>query len=318
VRDGFYLATNQSETRLLKNPYKRTDIFVCLHESHHGFKNKISTYHILKEKQCFPQGCFYFLWRCKQLSKRSKCHRGYSHVGRKCFGCKDYYEEKIHNYPQLRITKEEYQNFIKEMDYFEDWLGENQNRDLEIAGTVSGVKPHFIRKVYPKANYLSFKGYILIFKEIFVGMERMEDPVYATISGNYFRRLRLGKGCRIEGLARLKTDRGRLILHHLKRIEIMSRGEDALWSEQSAMVAKETATEFFEQPEECVQCPYGALIDVEYLKDHHTASSRSLFCLKGVRDYKDCYVRAEYCGMDREAYASPTQNCVVDKKVFIP
>ena len=79
----------------MKNQYKRTDIFRCVHDVHQKFQNRISVYHILKEKQCYPQGCFYFRWRCKQLNKKNKCYRGFFHVGRKCFGCRDFYDEKI-------------------------------------------------------------------------------------------------------------------------------------------------------------------------------------------------------------------------------
>ena len=98
---------------VMKNPYKSTEIFRCVHESHQGYKNKISVYHILKARSCYPEGCIYFRWRCKLLNKKKKCHRGYRHVGRNCFGCKEFYDEKIHNFPELQVSQDEYKDFLK-------------------------------------------------------------------------------------------------------------------------------------------------------------------------------------------------------------
>ena len=300
----------------MKNLYKRLDVFSCFHESHRGFKNKISVYHILKEKACYPNGCFYFRWRCKQLSRQKKCYRGFSQVGRECFSCKDFYEEKIHNYPELQISEAEYRDFLRELDRFEDWIRETEYHEIEIAGVVDAVKPHFKKKIFPKANYLSFRGYIVIFKEIFLDRVHFKDYVYLRLSGNYFNNQPLGRLDKIEARARLKVEQGRLVLYRPKAIQIVSRGEKPLWDEQAMLLARESATEFSSQPEGCVQCPFGALVDVEYLKDHHSHSSRQLLCLKGVKDYKDCYVPAEYCGLDREANATPDAACESNRKIY--
>ncbi len=300
----------------MKNLYKRTDIFSCHHDSHRGFKNRISVYHILKEKKCFPQGCFYFRWKCKLLSKQKKCHRGFRQVGRKCFGCRYFYEEKVHNYPELQIDEEQYLNFLEELDKFEDWLEQIQYRDIEISGIVSGIKPHFQKRIYPKAEHLSFKGYILIFKNIFLDRYHMDDYVYGLISSNYYQKIKLGRGTKIEAIARLKTAQGRLILTNFRRIEIIEEGEPPYWNDQQVLIVRETATEFNEQPESCVQCPFGALVDVLYLKNHHSHSRRSLLCLKGNLDYRDCYVRAEYCGLEKDAHEIYSTSCQSGKKTF--
>ncbi len=302
----------------MKNLYKRTDIFRCVHEAHKGFKNNISVYHILKEKGCYPHGCFYFNWQCKELSKRNTCHRGFHYVGRKCFNCRSFREQKIHNHPELQISEDEYRDFTRELDRFEDWIEENKHSELEIAGTVSGIKPHFVRKVYPKASHLSFKGYMIIFKEAFLGYTHMEDHIYAHLSGKYYQKLRLGKGDKIEAKARFKIDRGRIVLYRLRNVEIIEKGQKPLWDMEDAVVAQETATEFSVQPEACVQCPFGALTDVEYLKDHHSYSRRRLLCLKGMSDYRDCYVPAEYCGFDSEAKDHPSQNCEQKADMYFP
>jgi hypothetical protein len=302
----------------MKNLYKNMDIFRCIHESHRGFKNKISVYHILKEKACYPQGCIYFRWKCKQLNKKKSCHRGYSHVGRKCFGCRDFYEEKIHNYPELQIPPEKYKEFRRELEDFEDWLEEYRYKSVDFSGEVAAVKPHFINKVYPKTSFLSFRGFIVVLKDVFLDRIHFEDPVYLLITNNYFRRLALGTNARIEGSGNIHIDLGRLTLQKVRRVEILEKGESAYWNEESIQLARETATEFPEQPEGCVQCSMGALVDVEYNRDHHSSSGRKLFCLKGISDYRDCYVRADYCGLDREANAAPTNKCLDYRGVVIP
>lgn len=293
----------------MKNLYKNTQIFRCVHESHQNFKNKISVYHILKEKACYPDGCIYFRWRCKQLNKKKTCHRGYSHVGRKCFGCRDFYEEKIHNYPELQLSQEEYRQFRRELDDFEDWLQEHQFKALEFSGKIENIKPHFVKKVYPQTQFLSFKGFILVFKEIFLDRLHFEDPVYGLISADRLKQLDLGSGTCLEGVADLKLDHGRLILSRFRRTEVLRKGIPLDWNDSFTQLAREIATEFAVQPEDCLQCPYGSLVDVEYHKDHHTYSNRRLICLKGIADYRSCYVRADYCGLDREADDFPQEEC---------
>lgn len=293
----------------MKNPYKNTEIFRCIHESHRGFKNKISVYHILKEKSCFPNGCIYFHWKCKQLSKKSKCHRGFSYVWRKCTSCKDFYEEKIHNFPELQISSQEFQDFMKELRHFEDWLEEVQYKWIEFAGRVVKIKPHFRQKIYPKASFLSFCGYLIILTPAFLEWERFEDPVYAYISGKYLQQLKLGNGAEIEGMGQLGIDRGRVVMKRMKNIEVTEAGKETFWNEQKVLLSKETATEFPTQPEGCVGCEFGALVDVEYKRDHHSYPRRKLFCLKGIADFRDCYIRTEYCGMDNEAHTTADVDC---------
>ncbi|MBN2365441.1 MAG: hypothetical protein JXL67_04710 [Calditrichaeota bacterium] len=272
----------------------------------------------MKEKSCFPEGCIYFRWKCRQLNKKNSCHRGYSHVGRKCYGCRDFYEEKIHNYPELQISEEEYAAFLKEFEEFEDWLAEKEYKQIEFAGTVRAVKPHFVQKVFPKTSFLSFRGYIVVLDNAFTDREHFEDPLYMLLSQRYYQDLRIGAGARIEGFAHIKADHGRIILYRSRGIEVLSCGGEPAWNDQSIQMARETATEFSEHPEKCVQCEFGALVDVDYQKDHHTSARRKLFCLKGISDYRDCYVRAEYCGLDHEADASPGPTCEQRRKIIVP
>jgi hypothetical protein len=293
----------------MKNLYKKNDVFRCVHESHKGFKNSISVYHILEKKSCYPHGCLYFKWQCKQLSKKKKCSRGFNYVGRKCFGCKDFYEDKIHNYPELQIDPKDYDTFLKEYEDFKDWLGELRGKKIEISGKISGIKPHFQKRIYPKSSFLSFQGYILIFNEIFIERILFDDFVYALISQNTLYSLKLAPEDKIEASSYLQVDHGKLIFYRLKNIDVERNGNRTPWNNQSVLIAQQTATEFSSQPEECIHCSYGSIVDVKYFKDHHSVPRRSLLCLKGMSDYRDCYFKTEYCGFDQEANDSPKEKC---------
>ena len=102
----------------MRNPYKRLDIFRCKYYNHAKFDYKVSAYHVLRVKNCYPQGCLYFKWHCKLLNKGQSCIKGFQHVGKKCFGCKHYYDEKVNNQPELLISEEEYHFFLDELEEF--------------------------------------------------------------------------------------------------------------------------------------------------------------------------------------------------------
>jgi hypothetical protein len=68
-------------TSELVNQYKRQDIFRCTHDSHSRFNHAVSTYHVLKVKRCFPDGCTYFRWKCRNLNKGISCTKKISSCG---------------------------------------------------------------------------------------------------------------------------------------------------------------------------------------------------------------------------------------------
>lgn len=285
----------------MKNLYKSMNIFKCVHEAHQGFESRMSVHHILNEKGCFPHGCFYFRWHCKLMKQGKKCYRGYNFIGRNCHGCRYFYEEKVHNRAELQIGESEFSEFRRELEEFEDWLGENLNRETEIYGEIDAVKPLFRKRVFPKAESFSFSGFLLIFKQLYFGRMLMEDHVYARISSKTFASFKFGRGDVLTARATLNLDKGRLVLNRLHRVEIEKRGEAPLWDESKALVARETAYPIPLQPEGCVQCPFGSLIDVEDLSRKEPRKYRELYCLKGMKDHRSCHDYVQYCGFDEEA-----------------
>lgn len=278
----------------MKNAYKNLSIFKCVHEAHRGFENQMSVHHILNKKGCFPHGCFHFKTECKLFKQGKPCYRGYKKMGRNCNGCRHFYDEKIYNRAELQVSEEEYREFQRELDVFEDWVEEHQHREHEIHGKVDGVKPLFRKRAFHKGESFSFNGFLLIFRELFIGRTHMEDFVYARVSPKTYKSLQLGRGDVISANATLTLDNGRLVMKRLRRIDIEERGEAPVWSESSALVAREGATQISHQPEGCVKCPFGALIDVEDMKYDTTKHYRQLYCLQGVKDYRICPVYHQY------------------------
>ena len=223
-------------------------------------------------------------------------------MGRKCFGCRDFYDEKIHNYPELQVSTETYRDFLKELDEFEDWIEEHKYKPVEFWGKIFAVKPHFIQKIFHKSRYLSFRGYMMVIRDGYLGNEHIEDPLYVNISSRYYGKLNIGVDGEIEGRGQLRLDKGRLVLNQVKNVDVVQPGKTPYWNEQRVLISRETAVEFQEQPENCVQCPFGSLVELQYhYHNNDTAPRRRLFCLKGISAYKDCFVPVEYCGLDIES-----------------
>ncbi|MDH7501060.1 MAG: hypothetical protein QHH30_11840, partial [candidate division NC10 bacterium] len=66
----------------MRNLYKRMDVFRCSQDGHEHFESAVSVYHVLRERRCYPEGCIYFLWRCRHPLREKGCPRGFHHVGR--------------------------------------------------------------------------------------------------------------------------------------------------------------------------------------------------------------------------------------------
>jgi hypothetical protein len=276
----------------MKNQYKRTDIFACNYETHSKFNNRVSVYHVMRAKKCYPQGCLFFKWHCSLLQKGKSCRRGYEHVGRKCSGCKYYYDEKIHYQPKVMVTPDEYRSFEEELEEFEEWLAEKENNEITFFGKVETIKPRFHHSWNNTHGQVRLKGWLVTFAQGFIGTESFEDPLYAHISPHQQERFRIAPGDQFEVRATLSIDRGRIILTRLRGIDIEQRSGEVTWTNGQALVARQSATFFEGQPAKCLACHYGALVDVEDRVDGRIHSRRALYCLKGIVDPQVCYVSA--------------------------
>jgi hypothetical protein len=247
----------------------------------------MSPFYILNEKQCFPDGCVYFHWKCRLLAKKKTCFRGFTHVGKKCFNCKYFYEEKRHQYPELIIQKEEPISFIDQFSEFEEWIYNLKSKRVACEGTVAGITPDLSLKHYGNRQNISAHGFLIRFNEGFIDDHLLEDPFYLSISAMSQNKLLLRTGDNIEFEANLIVDRGRLKFIKSGRFQFYERGIEKPMRKNDVLVALQTYTIQENQPEKCKACTYGMLVDME---NSTNGPSRATICLQGIVDYRYCTI----------------------------
>jgi hypothetical protein len=277
---------------LLKNPFKRTDVFTCNYLGHDRFENKVSAYHVLQAKQCYPQGCIYFRWSCSKMIKGERCKRGYNFVGRLCQGCTYYHDEKQHCQPSLCLSEQEYQLFLSDVEAFTEWVDEMGRREVAVAFTIDAVKPRFIKEIGHDRGRVRLSGYLLIMKQGFIDRTFFEDHLYCSISPGQQEQHHFAPDDQVEGRATLRLDRGRLVLSSLRGVFFEARSGRPTWSNSQALVARSGASHFNQQTSGCMQCPQGALVDVTETEGGLSRQHRELYCLAGMPDQRECYLHA--------------------------
>lgn len=284
---------------ILINQYKRLDVFKCNQDAHRHFQGRVSVYHVMKEKKCYPEGCLYFLWRCALLEKGHRCVSGYSYVGKFCKGCTYYLEEKVHLQPEIVMSKEAYALFLEDLDNFETWLESVRFKTLSVAGRIKVVKPWFEKILFPREQHLRILGYLLVIKNGFIGKDKLDDIFYIRVSKQCMKQHQFVPKMQIELTGEIRENRGRLIVRRPRRIEIIKKGWGHPWTDEKALVAVKTATLLKEQPEQCLDCQWGTLADVIDRRKGDVSKYRNLYCLKGIADYNGCYV-----GVSRYSFKS--------------
>ena len=276
----------------IRNPYKRRDVFTCAQEAHARFGGRVSVYHVLKEKQCYPDGCLYFLWRCIRKEKGESCIHKYKYIGRNCKGCTYYWEEKVHFQPQCLVDEKTMADLMEQIESFESWLQSVRYKRLAIAGKIHTVKPWFEKTQTSQQNRLLFKGYLLILKTGHIQFDHYADAIYVRISEAHMRDHAFQSGMKLECHGEVREDRGRLVIHRPGQFEITGHGRGMLWSKEKALAQMKTAALHEEQPEQCLQCPWGILMDVHETSSGGEIFFRHLYCLKSIESADACYVYA--------------------------
>lgn len=269
-----------------KNLYKQADIFKCVHDVHLHFKAQMSPYHILIEKKCYPHGCIYFHWKCKLLAKQHKCFRNFTKVGKECFNCRYFYEEKIHQYPEFLEPVSNSAGFLENFEDFDDWVQQLKNKRVLCEGTVGEVKPDFVLKKHDQHYQLILRGYLVSFPEGFIDNQFFEDRFYLSISAITQKKLLLRTDDKMEFEASLMLDRGRFKFSKSGRFHFQQRGSTESLQPEDPLTQK-IFTIHPEQPAQCLNCRYGMLVDIETTDP---GPKRSVICLSGMPEYKDCPV----------------------------
>lgn len=280
-----------------KNLYKQSHVFRCVHDVHRHFKSEMSPFYILSEKQCFPDGCVYFYWKCRLLAKKKTCFRGFSHVGKKCFNCKYFYEEKQHYYPELIAGDENKGSFMDAFSDFEEWINDLQSKRVACEGTVGAISPDLSLKQQGNHQQISAHGFLVRFEEGFIDDVLFEDPFYLSISAISQNKLLLRKGDNLEFEASLIIDRGRLKFIKSGRFQFYERGDEKPLRKNDVLVALQTYTIQENQPDKCMGCAYGLLVDID---NYNNGPSRATVCLQGIADYRYCTITVKISDSDND------------------
>jgi hypothetical protein len=247
----------------------------------------MSPFYVLSQKQCYPDGCVYFKWTCRLLAKKKTCFRGFSYVGKKCFNCKYFYEEKQHQYPELINPHNDNDTFVEEFSEFEEWINYLQLKRTLCEGTISGINPDMTLKQNGTRKGLSVHGFLARFEDGYIDNQLFEDPFYLSISSMSQNKLLLRKGDNIEFEASLIIDRGRLKFVKPGRFQFYNRGNEKPLRRNDVLVALETYTIQEKQHAKCMNCVFGILVDVVNTKN---GPSRSTVCLQGITDPQYCTI----------------------------
>lgn len=280
--------------RTLINQHKREDVFRCGHSSHFKFQNNVSVYHVLKERRCFPQGCIYFQWKCQVLNKGNGCPKKYKHVGKSCFSCKYYYEEKHCYQPEVLLSESEFVIFKRELEDYDHWLDQLLGKKVAVRGVINSIKPHLRKNILHKKEQMSFLGFLASFSSGYIDRIFFDDYFYLNLSPRTQERFSLSPSDKIDFWARLKTDRGRIVFYSPKEIEVVSKDleeklpDDLKWDLSQILVARKTGTEFDVQPEKCFACDKGILLDISEEDSRGKRNYRHIFCLQGTKNPESC------------------------------
>ena len=233
-----------------------------------------------------------FKWSCALKNKGKKCPRGFNYIGRLCEGCSHYLDDKVHYQPRVLLSGDDFEKFKTEVEEFEEWIAEHRDRDLNIWCKVSSIKPRFKKTLSGGKGQLRLDGYLLVVRRGYIDVTEFDDYFYVNISPNQQDRFRFAPGDTFEALGRLLFDHGRLLFHRIRAVDFEERSHKETWNNSRALVARSSATEFNHQPESCIKCPKGALVDTLQVVNGRKHFRRSLYCLAGVKDPRLCYVSA--------------------------
>jgi len=279
----------------VRNQYKRMDVYRCKLQSHEAFAGRVSVHHVLKVKRCLGEGCFYFHWRCRLLDKGGSCRKGYNYPGKNCTGCRYYYDIKEHKLPVRLLSPEDHARFERDLEEFESWLRDNQGRRLEVLGRVNHVGPLLTREVLARESRVTLQGYLVNFAESYLGWTHFEDYVYLRLSRRSQNELALARGDLLEFEAELTLDEGRLVLVKPGRFDFRERAQERFHPQEAAALEDSRRASPVEgQPDKCLRCERGRLVDLIEQASRYERRSfrRELYCLEGIADPELCCYNA--------------------------
>ena len=277
---------------VIKNLYKAA-LFTCHHPAHKQFAYQVSPYHVFRVKKCHESGCVEFLWRCRTFEKGQSCPRGFKHVGRGCFSCKQYHEEKVSHFPETDLSDDQLREFIDSLRQYQGWLEEMDGKSVEFAGIIDFVTPHLMMNLEARRTSVIMDGYYISFDKGQLNRDFFDDRIYLKISGNFLERHRPSPGDKFDLTAYFTESRGRIILRKPTNIEIIHNGGKSDINRSRALVGRATGCIISGPIDDCKRCPFCSLVDIADSSRRQPALYRRFYCLRGVSESENCPVRLE-------------------------
>ncbi|MCP4582788.1 MAG: hypothetical protein GY839_14355 [candidate division Zixibacteria bacterium] len=277
---------------VIRNMYKVKGLFVCKHPVHERFDFKISPFHVLRQKKCFGEGCVEFKWLCNIGNKGKKCPKGYKHVGRNCFSCKYYDEEKICRMPSALVDETELKTFMRDLDEYEYWLSTVEGKRVKFSGEVSSVYPALLRTIDDSKSNTRLNGFLIKFEAGHIDNDIFDDTLYLQMGSNFLSKWQPAPGDEIDCESEIKNDRGRIVLYKPTQVDITRNGAMPLIDCSKALVGKTTGAIVTDDIRLCRDCPYGALMDIHELPPKENRFRR-FYCLRGIEIAYTCPIRLE-------------------------
>jgi hypothetical protein len=213
-------------------------------------------------------------------------------VGKNCFTCRDFYDEKETNVPSTILSRGDHERFVADLKGFEEWLGGVRGKEVNFTGQIHSVKPRF-KRIEGTHTRLYFDGFLITFKKGFINLDSIDDVVYGRVSSRLQGRVKLRRSDKVDFFGKVTLEQGRLVLQKIHKVLVDERTEDSYWDEGKARVAKRLGTFFSCQREQCFLCEKGSLVDVVDGSKEGPLIGRMMYCLEGVKDPSLCIHKVE-------------------------
>jgi len=238
-----------------------------------------------------------FLWKCHDLDKGKKCPKDFKHVGRGCFSCKKFYDEKMTYRPETDLDGKALKRFMDELLDYRGWLDGMRGKSTRFTGTIESVMPHLKMTIENGRNRVYMDGFYVSFKDGYFDNDFFDDKIYVRVNGRLLSRTEAAPGDELECDAIFAEERGRIILINPKNIEIEKNGgKGCITSSRAssrAQVARATGKIIAGSIEKCKDCGYCSLIDIEDRSRRGITHYRRFYCLRGISDSENCPARIE-------------------------
>ncbi len=194
-----------------------------------------------------------------------------------------------------KVDAASFADFLEELDDFEEWLREVDNKEHECFGVISAVKPLITQRMTPATRqrpaqeWSQLRGFMIAFATIYIGRTQLDDGAFAIVGKDMQTRQKFRSGDRLDFRAVFTMEQGRIILRRIRQVQFSERGTGRIWTASDAIVSRATGKTLARQAEKCVECDQGVLIDVT--DQTSDMIFHRVFCLQGMSSAAACTYR---------------------------